>query len=457
MFSLLADKLNQAFKNISGRSKLTEDNITTALREVRIALLEADVALPVVKQFIENIRAKAIGEKIISSTTASQTLIKLVNDELVQTLGKATAELNLKTKPPAIILVAGLQGSGKTTTTAKLANFLKTKDQKKVLLVSTDIYRPAAIKQLEVLAEQINVEFFPSNNQQDPIAIANNAIEYAKKQMFDVLIIDTAGRLHVDAKMMQEIKTLNQVANPIETLFVVDSMTGQDAANTAKVFHDALPLTGVILTKTDGDARGGAALSIWHITGKPIKFIGTGEKIDNFEIFHPERIASRILGMGDIVSLVEEVEEKIDKAKAEKFAKKIGAGKKFDFEDFLKQLKQMQNLGGVSGLLGKLPGTGNLPTNIKEKINDKSFIQMRAIIQSMTVKERKFPALIQGSRKRRIAQGSGTQPQDVNKLLRHFEKMQKNMKLFTKKGMLQKAMQQMQGGNLQDLKSRLPF
>jgi signal recognition particle subunit SRP54 len=445
MFTNLGQRLNQTIKGLSGRGRLTEENIKDAMREVRIALLEADVALPVVKQFVEDVREQAVGEKVLGSLTPGQALIKIVSDALVKIMGEAYAELDLKTTPPAVILMAGLQGSGKTTTTAKLAKLIKTRLNKKVLVTSADVYRPAAIKQLETLAQQIEVDFFPSEAKQKPVKIVKKAIEHAKKQFVDVVIVDTAGRLHVDDEMMTEIKSIHAASNPIETLFVVDSMTGQDAANTAKAFDEALPLTGVVLTKTDGDAKGGAALSVWGLIGKPIKFIGVGEKIDAFEPFHPDRIASRILDMGDIVSLAEEVERKIDQKKAEKFAKKIKKGKGFDLEDFLDQLEQMGSLGGIGSLLSKLPGAGNLPQAIKGQMNDKSFLKMKAIIQSMTAKERCFPAVIKGSRKRRIAAGSGNEVQDVNRLLKQFTQMQKMMKKMSKKGGMKEMMRQMQG------------
>lgn len=444
MFSNLGNRLNEVFKNLSGRGRLTEENVQETLRNVRIALLEADVALPVAKQFVEKIREQAIGEKILGSLTPGQALIKLVHDELVDALGQATAELNFHTTPPAVILVAGLQGSGKTTTVAKLANLIKTRLNKKIMVTSADVYRPAAIKQLETLAQQIDVEFFPSDAKQNPIKIAQNAVAQAKKQFIDVVLIDTAGRLHVDKEMMKEIQKIHAAVEPVETLFVIDSMIGQDAVNTAKAFDETLPLTGVILTKTDGDARGGAALSVWYTINKPIKFIGTGEKIDAFEPFHPDRIASRILGMGDVVSLAEEVEEKIDRQKAKKLEKKFKKGKGFDLEDFLDQLEQLGKLGGIGKLIGKLPGMGKLPAAVKDQVNDKKFIQMKAMIQSMTPKERRFPDIIKGSRKRRIAMGSGTEIQEVNRLLKQFTQMQKMMKKFSKKGM-GKMMSQMQG------------
>lgn len=444
MFSNLTERLSQAIKNITGQGRLTEDNIKDTMSEVRMALLEADVALPVVKEFIARLSDKAMGAEVLKSLSPGETLVKIVHDELTHLLGDESANLNLASQPPAIIMVAGLQGSGKTTTVAKLANWLQQEQKKKVLLASADVYRPAAIKQLETLADQIQAHYFPSAVGQNPVTIAKEAIAKAKTQFIDVVIIDTAGRLHIDEDMMTEIRQIHQAINPIETLFVVDSMTGQDAANTAKAFSDALDLTGIVLTKTDGDARGGAALSIRQITHKPIKFIGVGEKIDAIELFHPERIASRILGMGDILSLVEEAQRKVDKTHAEKMAKKLKKGKSFDLEDFKTQLQQMRNMGGISSLLGKIPGMNQLPAAAKESIDEKMFVKMEAIINSMTPKERRFPANIKGSHKRRIAQGSGTQIQDINKLLKQFLQMQKMMKKLKGGGMM-KMMQRLKG------------
>src|SRR5579872_1364639 len=444
MFSNLSERLARVLKNLSGKGRLTEENIQETLRDIRLALLEADVALPVVKDFIEHIRAKAIGVEVMESLSPGQALIKVVHDELVLLMGEFSDALNLQTQPPAVILMAGLQGSGKTTTVAKLARWLQQTLKKSVLVTSADIYRPAAIKQLETLSQQIGVEFYPSTSDQDPVDIARTAIQAAKSRLIDVVIIDTAGRMHIDDEMMAEIKRIHAAIDPIETLFVVDSMTGQDAANTAKAFNEALPLTGVVLTKTDGDARGGAALSIRLITGKPIKFIGVGEKIDALEPFHPDRVASRILGMGDILTLVEEAERNIDKTKAEKLAKKIKKGKTFDLEDFRDQLKQIGKMGGIMGIVNKLPGIGNLPQAAKDKINDKSLVEIEAIINSMTRKERKFPAVINGSRKRRIAMGSGTDIQAVNRLLKQFTMMQKMMK-------------KMKGGGLMKMMRHLPM
>jgi len=446
MFENLSNRLSQTLKAISGQGRISEDNIKDTLREVRMALLEADVALPVVLQFIENVKQKALGEDVLKSLSPGQAFIKIVNEQLVEAMGGANDSLNLKTQPPAVILMAGLQGAGKTTSVAKLARYLKERENKKVAVVSADVYRPAAIKQLETLAREVDAGFIASEVDQKPVTIVNQALEYARKQFYDVLIVDTAGRLAIDEDMMVEIKQLHQAINPIETLFVVDAMTGQDAANTAKAFHETLPLTGVVLTKTDGDARGGAALSIRQITGKPIKFLGVGEKIDALEPFHPDRIASRILGMGDVLSLIEDVERKVDKKKAEKLAKKVLKGKGFDLEDFREQLVQMKNMGGISSLMGKMPGMGQIPKNVNPEAGEKSMKQMEAIINSMTNQEKTFPKLIKGSRKKRIASGSGTQIQDVNRLLKQFMQMQKMMKKMSGKGGMMKMMRAMKGG-----------
>ena len=444
MFENLTERLGQTLKNISGRGRLTEDNIKDTLREVRMALLEADVALPVVREFINQVKEKAVGIEVSKSLNPGQVFVKVVRGELEAIMGQANEKLALSAQPPAVVMMAGLQGAGKTTSVGKLGRFLREREKKKVLVVSADVYRPAAIKQLETLANEVQVSFFPSDVSQKPIDIVNGAIEYARKQFYDVLLVDTAGRLHVDESMMDEIKALHAAVKPVETLFVVDAMTGQDAANTAKAFNDALPLTGVILTKADGDARGGAALSVRHITGKPIKFLGMGEKSDALEPFHPDRVASRILGMGDVLSLIEEVERKVDKDKAQKMAKKIQKGKGFDLQDFKEQLEQMRNMGGMMSMLDKLPGMGNMTEQIKEKANEKNFNQLEAIINSMTPGERANPDIIKGSRKRRIAAGSGTQIQDVNRLLKQFTQMQKMMKKMSGGGM-QKMMQRMKG------------
>lgn len=443
MFDNLTDRLSSTLKTIKGQGRLTETNIKDTLREVRMALLEADVALPVVTEFIDRVREGALGQQVQTSLTPGQAMIKLVQSELIKVMGEENEGLNLKANPPAVILMAGLQGAGKTTTAAKLGRFLKEKQKKKVGVVSADIYRPAAIKQLQTLADDLSLDFFASDASQKPIDIVNNALDAAKKKFLDVLIVDTAGRLHIDDEMMSEIKTLHAATNPVETLFVVDSMTGQDAANTAKAFHDALPLTGVILTKADGDARGGAALSIRHITGKPIKFIGVGEKTDALEPFYPDRVASRILGMGDVLGLIEEIEQKIDKQKAEKLAKKIQKGKTFDLEDLREQLLQMQSMGGVGSLMEKLPGMNQVPKEMKDKVNDKELARQIAVINSMTMQERRYPDLIKGNRKKRIAAGCGQELQDVNRILKQHKMMEKMMKRF-KKGNMANMMRGMQ-------------
>ncbi len=445
MFASLTDRLGGALNRLKGQGRLSEENVEESLREVRRALLEADVALPVVRSFTEQVKVKALGEEVARSLTPGQAFIKIVSDELTSLMGEANEALNLAAQPPAVILMAGLQGSGKTTSVAKLARWLKESQKKSVMVVSCDIYRPAAIEQLQTLATEVGAVFCPSSREQKPLAIATNALEQARKQFVDVLIIDTAGRLHVDAEMMGEIKQLHAAVTPVETLFVVDSMTGQDAANTAKAFDQALPLTGVILTKTDGDARGGAALSIRQITGKPIKFLGVGEKSTELEPFHPDRVASRILGMGDVLTLVEEIQSKVDHTKAEKLAKKLQKGKGFDLLDFKEQLEQMSGMGGMSSLMDKLPGMGQVPEKVKNQVNDKEMGKLVAIINSMTAQERQFPAVIKGSRKRRIAAGSGTQVQQVNKLLKQFTQMQKMMKKM-KGGGMAKMMQRMGGG-----------
>ena len=448
MFESLTQRLSGTIERLRGRGRLTEENIREATREVRIALLEADVALPVVQALVERIKVRAVGQEVLKSLTPGQALIKVVRDELTTVMGSAASDLNLNVPAPAIILMAGLQGAGKTTTVAKLAKHLKEKRKKKVMVVSADVYRPAAIEQLKTLADQVGVLFFASSADQKPEAIVRAAIDDARKSFADVLIVDTAGRLAIDDAMMAEIKALHAAVNPAETLFVVDAMTGQDAANTAKAFGDALPLTGVILTKVDGDARGGAALSVRAITGKPIKFIGMGEKSDALEPFHPERIASRILGMGDVLSLIEQAEATLDKDKADKLAKKLKKGKGFDLEDFRDQLQQMKNMGGLGGLMDKLPNIGGV--NLAQMGNaqgaaEKQFKQMEAIINSMTPAERRDPELISGSRKRRIAMGSGTQVQDIGRLIKQHKQMQKMMKKFSAKGGMAKMMRGMGG------------
>jgi signal recognition particle subunit SRP54 len=444
MFQSFSDKLRRTLKDIRGQGRLTTANVQDVIRDVRLALLDADVALEVVKNFIELVKTRALGEEVLTSLNPGQAFVKIVNDELVTILGKGTAELDLNAQAPIVILLAGLQGSGKTTTTAKLARLLKQHHQKKVLVASTDIYRPAAITQLETLCQQLQCDFSPVKSGDQPTQIANLALQQAKQEHYDILLVDTAGRLHLDEAMMTEIKALHEQLKPQETLFVVDSMTGQDAANTAKAFHQALPLTGVVLTKTDGDARGGAALSINQITGTPIKFMGTGEATDALEAFHPDRIASRILGMGDIVSLVEEAERKIEKSKAKKIAHNIRKGA-FTLNDFREQMLQMNNMGGMQNLLNKLPGMGNLAKVAQQKINDNSVDSMIAILNSMTQQELNFPKLIVGSRKRRIALGSGTDIQDINRLLKQFAQMQKMLKKLSKPGAMQKMLRNFSG------------
>ncbi len=445
MFENLTDRLSGSLQKIKGQAKLTEDNIKDTLREVRMALLEADVALPVVKEFVEKVKLRSVGQEVMRSLSPGQEFIRIVDAELVKVMGDTCESLDLSAQPPAVIMMAGLQGAGKTTTVAKLARYLREREKKKVMVVSADVYRPAAIKQLETLASEVGVEFFPSTTEQKPVDIANMAIDAAKKQFMDVVIVDTAGRLHIDDAMMGEIKALHSSITPVETLFVVDAMTGQDAANTAKAFNDALPLTGVVLTKTDGDARGGAALSVRAITGKPIKFMGVGEKTDALEPFYPDRVASRILGMGDVLTLIEDAERNLDKAKADKLTKKIKKGKSFDLEDFRDQLLQMKNMGGVGGLLDKLPGMGQMAQAAQQQVNDKSLGQMEAMISSMTPHERRYPDVINNPRKRRIATGSGTQIQDVNRLLKQHKQMQKMMKKFSKKGGMANMMRGMKG------------
>jgi signal recognition particle subunit SRP54 len=433
MFDNLSERLSATIRKLRGQGRLTEENIRDALRDVRMALLEADVALPVVREFIERVRERALDREVIKSLTPGQVLVKVVNEELVHVMGDANDALHLNVQPPAVVLMAGLQGSGKTTSSAKLARMLKEREHKSVLLVSCDIYRPAAIDQLQTLAGEVGAVFFPSSQDQDPVAIATAAVSHARKQHLDVVIVDTAGRLHIDDEMMAEIRRVHAAVNPVETLFVVDSMTGQDAANTARTFNETLPLTGVILTKADGDARGGAALSIRSVTGKPIKFIGVGEKTAALEPFHPDRIASRILGMGDVLSLVEEAEQKVDREAVARLTQKLSKGKGFDLNDFRDQLDQMLNMGGLAGLMDKLPGMGQLPGNVN--VDDRQVHHMKAIINSMTPRERSVPGIINGSRRRRIAAGSGTQVQDVNRLLKQHMQMQKMMKKMSKGGM----------------------
>ncbi|HAG94060.1 MAG: signal recognition particle protein [Pseudomonadales bacterium] len=446
MFDNLTERLSSSLRSVTGKARLTEDNIKETLREVRMALLEADVALPVVKAFIDKVKERAVGQEVMKSLSPGQVFIKIVNQELVHMMGDANDALKLNVQPPAVVLMAGLQGAGKTTTVGKLAKYLKEREKKKVLVTSADVYRPAAIKQLETLAGEVGALFVTSSTEENPVDIANRAIGEARKLHADVVIIDTAGRLAIDEDMMNEIKALHSAIKPVETLFVVDSMTGQDAANTAKAFNDALPLTGVVLTKADGDARGGAALSVRHITGKPIKFIGMGEKTDALEPFYPDRIASRILGMGDVLSLVEEAERKLDKDKADKLAKKLKKGKGFDLEDLLEQFQQMKKLGGMAGMLDKLPGMGGMAQMAQQGgVADKELSRMEAIIYSMTPHERRFPDVINGSRKKRIAAGSGTQIPDINRVLKQHKQMQKMMKKMSGKGGMKNMMRGMKG------------
>ena len=444
MFESLSDRLSTSLRSVTGKARLSEENIQETLREVRMALLEADVALPVVKDFVEAIKQRALGQQVMNSLSPGQEFLKIVQSELESVMGSSNETLDLTTQPPAVIMMAGLQGAGKTTSAAKLAKLLKERDKKSVTLVSADVYRPAAIKQLETLAAEVGVDFFPSDVSQKPVDIARAALEHARIQFSDVLIVDTAGRLAIDEPMMAEIAELHRVVKPIETLFVVDAMTGQDAANTAKAFGDALPLTGVILTKVDGDTRGGAALSVRAITGKPIKFLGVGEKIAALDPFHPDRLASRILGMGDMMSLIEEVEQKVDKKKAERLARKVEKGGRFDLEDFRDQLQQMNNMGGIAGMLDKLPGMGNMAQMAQQNLDMKQFSRMEVMIDSMTAAERRKPEIIVGSRKRRITAGSGTQVQDLNRLLKQHKQMAKMMKKM-KGGGMQKMMRGLGG------------
>jgi len=445
MFDGLSDRLASTAQKLRGEGRLTEDNIQDALRDVRMALLEADVALSVVRGFIDDVKQRALGEEVLTSLKPGHVFVNIVQEELVKVMGDHNESLDLTAQPPAVVLMAGLQGAGKTTTVAKLAKMLSERERKKSLLVSCDIYRPAAIEQLKTLASQVGAEFFPSTTDQNPTDIAKAAIEHARKNFIDVVLVDTAGRLHIDADMMDEIKEIHAAVNPVETLFVVDSMTGQDAAITAQAFNEALPLTGIVLTKTDGDARGGAALSIRQITGKPIKFMGSGEKVEALEPFHPDRVASRILGMGDVLTLVEEVQQKVDHKKATQLAKKIQKGKSFNFNDLKEQFEQMQNMGGMAGLMDKLPGMPGMADKLKDKVNDKEMARMIGIINSMTPKERAFPDIIKGSRKRRIADGSGLQVQDVNRLIKQQMQMKRMMKKMSKGGMA-KMMRAMKGG-----------
>lgn len=443
MLDNLTNRLSGVIKTLRGQARLTEDNIQDAMREVRMALLEADVALPVVKEFVAHVKERALGREVLGSLSPGQAVIGVVHEELSRLMGEHNAALNLAAAPPAVILMAGLQGAGKTTTTGKLAKLLKEQNKKRVLVVSCDVYRPAAIEQLKTLAGQLSVDFYPAATGQQPVDIALGALDYARKHLHDVLIVDTAGRLAIDQAMMDEIKQLHQAVKPVETLFVVDAMQGQDAVNTAKAFAEALPLTGVVLTKLDGDARGGAALSVRHVTGKPIKFVGVGEKLTGLEAFHPERMASRVLGMGDVLSLIEEAQRGVDRDEAIKLSKKIKSGKEFDLEDFKMQLIQMRKMGGLGALMDKLPAElGQAAAGAQ--MDDKVINRIEGIINSMTPEERHRPLIIKASRKRRIAAGSGVQVQEVNRLLNQFEQTQKMMKTLSKGGM-GKMMRSMRG------------
>jgi signal recognition particle subunit SRP54 len=443
MLDALTQRLSSVIKTMRGHARLTEENVSDALREVRMALLEADVGLPVVKDFVARVREKALGQEVVGSLTPGQALVGVVHDELVALMGGTNAALDLATQPPAVVLLAGLQGAGKTTSAGKLARLLKG-HKKKVLLVSADVYRPAAIEQLKTLARQLDIDLFPSDASQKPVEIAANALDWARKHYHDVLIVDTAGRLAIDEAMMAEVKAVHAAVKPVETLFVVDSMQGQDAVNVARAFSEALPLTGVVLTKLDGDARGGAALSVRAVTGVPIKFAGVSEKMDGLEPFHPERMASRILGMGDIVSLVEEARKSVDEAEAKKLADKFRKGKEFDLEDFKAQIQQMKKMGGVSALMDKLPAQLTQAAAQAPDLQEKSIRRTEGIINAMTPQERRKPELIKASRKRRIAAGAGVQVQEVNRLLNQFEQMRKMMKMM-RSGGLAKMMRGMKG------------
>jgi signal recognition particle subunit SRP54 len=444
MFDNLTNRLTRVVKTLRGEARITEANIQDALREVRMALLEADVALPVVRDFIGRLREKALGQEVVGSLTPGQAVVGIVHRELIALMGDKNDALDLATQPPAVILMAGLQGSGKTTTSGKLAKWLKEQHKKKVLLASCDIYRPAAIEQLKTLASQVDAELFAAAPHDKPVAIALAALDFARKHYHDVLIVDTAGRLAIDEAMMREIRELHSALKPIETLFIVDAMQGQDAVNVAKAFSDALPLTGIVLTKLDGDARGGAALSARQITGKPVKFAGVGEKLSGLEAFHPDRMASRILGMGDVLSLIEDVQKSVDLDEAEKLAKKVKSGKGFDLEDFKQQISQMKKMGGMSALMDKLPGNLAQMAQSAPQMEDKTIRRIEGIINSMTPQERAKPEVLKASRKRRIAAGAGVPVQEVNRLLKQFEQTQKMMKMMAKGGMA-KMMRGMKG------------
>ena len=444
MLDALTQRLTSVVKTLRGHSRLTDDNVQDMLREVRLALLDADAGVAVVKDFVAKVKEKALGHEVAASLTPGQALVGIVHHELVALMGGANAALSFATQPPAVILLAGLQGSGKTTSAGKLARLIKNTTKKKVLLVSADVYRPAAIEQLATLAKTLDIELYPSDPSQKPVDIARAAVDHAKRHFFDVLIVDTAGRLAIDEAMMEEVKALHAALNPIETLFVVDSMQGQDAVNVARAFNEALPLTGIVLTKLDGDSRGGAALSVRHVTGKPIKFVGVSEKMDGLEAFHPDRMASRILGMGDILSLVEEARAKVDEKEAQKLADKFKKGKDFDLEDFKSQLTQMKKMGGIASLSDKLPAQLTNMAQASPELQEKALKRTEAIINSMTPLERRKPELLKASRKRRIATGAGVQVQEVNRLLTQFEQMQKMMKLM-RGGNLNKMLRNMKG------------
>jgi len=444
MLDALTQRLSSVVKTLRGHSRLTDENVQEMLREVRLALLDADAGLPVVKDFVAKVKEKALGQEVVGSLTPGQALVGIVHHELVDLMGGSNAQLSFATQPPAVILLAGLQGSGKTTSAGKLARLIGNTTKKKILLVSTDVYRPAAIEQLATLAKTLGVEMFPSDPSQKPVDIARAALDHARRHFFDVLIVDTAGRLAIDAAMMAEVAALHAAVKPIETLFVVDSMQGQDAVNVARAFNEALPLTGIVLTKLDGDARGGAALSVRHVTGKPIKFVGVSEKLDGLEAFHPDRMASRILGMGDILSLVEEARSKVDEKEAQKLADKFKKGKDFDLEDFKTQLQQMKKMGGIASMADKLPAQLTQMAQTSPELQERALKRTEAIINSMTPLERRKPELLKASRKRRIASGAGVQVQEVNRLLAQFEQMQKMMKMM-RGGNLQKMMRNMKG------------
>ncbi len=444
MLDALTQRLSSVVKTLRGHSRLTEENVQEMLREVRLALLDADAGLPVVKEFVARVKDKALGQEVIGSLTPGQALVGVVYEELVRLMGGVGEGLNLAAQPPAVVLLAGLQGSGKTTSAGKLARLLRNTTKKKVLMVSTDVYRPAAIDQLATLAKSLDVELYPSDPSQQPVAIASGALDWARRHFYDVLIVDTAGRLAIDAAMMEEMRAIHAALNPIETLFVVDSMQGQDAVNVARAFSEALPLTGIVLTKLDGDARGGAALSVRHVTGAPIKFVGVSEKMDGLEPFHPERIASRILGMGDIVSLVEEARAKVDEKEAQKLADKFKKGKDFDLEDFKAQIQQMKSMGGLASVMDKLPAQLGQMAAGSPDLQEKALKRTQGIIDAMTPAERRKPELLKASRKRRIATGAGVQVQEVNRLLNQFEQMQKMMKMM-RSGNLQKMMRGLKG------------